>query len=77
MYSLTEYCMKVILPCAFFSILVPIPPYLISTLLPASFLRLIVTGCVSVVTSIVASYFLVLDKSEKEMALSFIKRKRV
>lgn len=76
-YSLTEYCMKVILPCAFFSILVPIPPYLISTLLPASFLRLIVTGCVSVVTSIVASYFLVLDKSEKEMALSFIKRKRV
>lgn len=76
-YSLTEYCMKVILPCAFFFDFGSNTTISYINTTSCILLRLIVTGCVSVVTSIVASYFLVLDKSEKEMALSFIKRKRV
>ena len=76
-YSLMEYSSKVIIPCALFSILVPIPPYLITMLLPTSFFRLLITGCISVMSAIIVSYFFVLDKSEKQMVLSFIKRKRL
>lgn len=72
-----EYGIKVIIPCVLFSILVPIPSYIITTLIPSSFLRLLITGCISVVTSVAVSYLFVLDKSEKQMVLSFIKRKKV
>lgn len=76
-YSLMEYGIKVIIPCVLFSILVPIPPYIITTLIPSSFLRLLITGCISVVTSVAVSYLFVLDKSEKQMVLSFIKLNKV
>lgn len=76
-YNLWEYISKVIIPCVLFSILVPIPPYIVTMLLPTSFLRLIITGCISVMSAVIISYFFVLDKSEKQMALSFIKRKKL
>lgn len=75
MYSLREYCMKVIVPCLFFIGIVPIFPFVITVLLPSSFFRLLLTGAVSVSTAILVSYFFVLDESEKKMALSFIKHK--
>ena len=42
---------------------------------PVSFLRLLLTGAISVLISITVSYILVLDKSERTMFLNFIKRK--
>lgn len=75
MYSLREYCMKVIVPCIFFTVIVPIFPFVITVFLPPSFFRLFLTGIVSVSIAILVSYFFILDESEKKMALSFIKRK--
>lgn len=76
-YSLKEYCMKVIIPCVLFSILVPILPFLVKFLLPSSFYRFLITGVVSVIMSILVSYFFVLDGPEKNIALSFVKRRKV
>lgn len=75
-YSIREYFMKVICPCVIFSVLVPIIPYIVSRELSASFLRLILIGIISVAISIVVSYFIVLDKSEKKVILTFIKRNK-
>lgn len=73
-YSIKEYCMKVIYPCVIFTILVPIIPIVVSRELSASFTRLMLTGGISVILSIVVTYFLVLDSSEKKVILAFIKR---
>ena len=74
-YSLKEYCRKVIIPCVVFVILVPLLPFAITMIFPVSFLRLLLTGAISVLISITVSYFLVLDKPERTMFLNFIKRK--
>ncbi len=74
-YSLKEYCRKVIIPCVAFVILVPLLPLAITMIFPVSFLRLLLTGAISVLISITVSYILVLDKSERTMLLNFIKRK--
>ena len=74
-YSLKEYCRKVIIPCVAFVILVPLLPFAITMIFPISFLRLLLTGAMSVLISITVSYILVLDKSERTMFLNFIKRK--
>lgn len=73
-YSLQEYCTRVIIPCVVFSVLVPIVPFVIKVFLPPSFIRLLLICIVSVLMTVIVSYFLVLDKSEKDMILSFIKR---
>ena len=75
-YSLKEYLVKVILPCLSFIVLVPVLPYFITLLIPPSFGRLIFTGFTSVAISILVSYYIVLDRSEKDMVLSSI-RKRI
>ena len=74
-YSLKEYCRKVIIPCVVFVILVPLLPFAITMIFPVSFLRLLLTGAISVLISITVLYILVLDKSERTMFLNFIKRK--
>ena len=68
-------CRKVIIPCVAFVILVPLLPFAITMIFPISFLRLLLTGAMSVLISITVSYILVLDKSERTMFLNFIKRK--
>lgn len=74
-YSLKDYCIKVITPCILFIISVPILPFMIAIFLPSSFLRLFITGGVCILMSILIAYFIVLNKSEKEIVLIFLKRK--
>lgn len=72
-YSLMYYLRKVILPCAIFTILVPILPYATTCILPSSFGRLLAVVAVTVLVSIVVTYYLILDSYEKESVVSFIK----
>jgi O-antigen/teichoic acid export membrane protein len=74
-YSLKDYFTKVIIPCIVYSFLVPILPYIITIIFPQSFWRLLFTSVLSVLMSVVVSYFMMLDKSEKNMVRELIKRK--
>lgn len=74
-YSLKNYCKKVIIPCMKLSAIVPILPLSITLLFPPSFLRLLVTSIVSSIIAIIVSYFFVLERSEKNMVLKYLKQK--
>ncbi|MBR5781893.1 MAG: hypothetical protein IKY27_07930 [Bacteroidales bacterium] len=73
-YSLRDYCKKVVMPCVLFAVLVPIIPIMITKIFSESLIRLLSTIIISVLMSILVSYFIVLDKTEQNMILSFIKR---
>ena len=75
-YSLSEYLKKVILPCGLYTLLAPIVPLALVLLLPSSFIRLLLVGVVSVLTSLSVAYVVVLNQSEKSLILNFIKRKK-
>lgn len=75
-YNIRDYCKKVIIPCIFFAVLVPILPYFITIIFPSSLFRFLLTGSVSVIMAIIVSFIIVLDESEKMMVISFIKHKR-
>lgn len=75
-YSLKDYCIKVIIPCSAFLLVVPILPYLITISLSSSFVRFVLTGGLSIIMAAIISFLFVLDKKEKNMVLSFLKHKR-
>lgn len=74
-YSTKDYIVKVILPCVFFLILVPIVPFAVTVFMPSSFYRLIVTAILCLVISCLIAYWVVLDKVEKEMLIGFIRKR--
>ena len=73
-YNLWNYCKQVIFPCFSFLLLVPILPLVIIHLFPPSLLRMMITGFVSVSMSLIVSYFVVLDKTEKSLVVDYCKR---
>ena len=73
-YSIKDYMVKVIAPCCYFSVIVPIIPFLLSTIIPSSLIRLIITFAISCLISIVVAYYIVLDKTEKGMVIGFIRK---
>lgn len=75
-YSLSEYFRKVIIPCGAYTLLAPIAPFALVLLLSSSFIRLLVVGVVSVLASFLVAYMVVLNQSEKNLILNFIKRKK-
>lgn len=75
-YSLLEYLKVVIYPCILFTLIVPIIPRLLALWLPSSFVRLLVVGIFSIMISCIVAYLVVLNKSEKELILNFINRKK-
>ena len=71
-----EYFKQVIMPCTFLFISTPIIPFIITQLFEPSFLRLCLTGIVSVGLTLALSYMAVLDKDEKNLVKKIlIKRK--
>lgn len=74
-YSIKEYLRRVIVPCLLFLLIVPVVPYIITSILPSSFIRLLIVGVLSILLSILAAYFFVLDDTERHLLLRFIKRK--
>lgn len=75
-YSLLNYCKQVILPCFIFSLIVPILPLGIIYMFPPSLFRMLATGIISVSMSLIVSYFIVLDRSEKSLVIDYYKRFR-
>ena len=73
-YSIKEYLKKVIVPCCLFFVLVPILPIMISMFIPSSFFRLVLTVALSAIMSLIVSYFIVLDKTEKNILVGFIRK---
>lgn len=70
-----EYFKEVVFPCLLISVFVPILPWLICQLLTSSFLRLILI-CISTGFSILLlGYFILLNKSEKNLIKTFIQLK--
>lgn len=74
-YSLSEYFKKVLMPCGIFTLLAPTLPYIATLLLPSTFARLLLVGFLSIFSSCIIAYVVVLEKSEKVLILKFIKRK--
>ena len=64
-YSYKEYVSKVILPCFLFSVVAPILPTMIHLIMKESFGRLVIVCIVSVVSSLILIYFIIMTKSEK------------
>ena len=73
-YSIKDYLKKVIIPCCLFFVLVPILPIMISMFIPSSFFRLVLTVALSAIMSLIVSYFIVLDKTEKNILVGFIRK---
>lgn len=73
-YPIKEYLSDVIFKCIIVSLLLPVLPYIISQYLPSSFCRLIVVGISDILVAIGLVYFVVLNKRERELVKSFIKR---
>ena len=62
------------MPCLSF-VLVPVFPYALTIFIQPSFFRLMLTVVISVACSLFVSYYLILNKSEKDMALRLIKKR--
>lgn len=71
-FSYKEYLTKVIIPCLWFSILAPLLPICVSSLMEESFIRLLIVGLVSIASSITVAYLIVLSESEKIMIRNFV-----
>lgn len=74
-YKIKEYLGRVMLPCLLFLLIVPVIPYMITTFLASSFIRLLIVAILSILLSIVSAYVFVLDDTERHLVLRFIKRK--
>ena len=75
-FSVLDYCKKVIFPISLLLIMAPIMPIIPRLLMTQSFLRLVVVCAVSVIATGCISYFVVLDKYEKERIHVFINKRR-
>lgn len=72
-YSYHDYIKIVIVPCSIFLILNTAIPFLIHTLMDASFLRFCIVGIVSCSMSLLLIYMIVLSKAERSIVYNFIK----
>ena len=75
-YSYREYINRVILPCILFSIVTPVLPFVVHSVLDESFVRLMVVGTLSVVMSVIFIYLIVMTENEKVLINGFIKKIR-
>lgn len=74
-YSLSDYLVKVIVPCMLFTLIAPILPYLITTTLEESFGRFLLSSVTSLISSLMCGYLFVLNRGEKAFAKDIINKK--
>lgn len=75
-FGYMDYFKEVLVPCFVFTLLLPIIPFVIHNILPTNFVRLLFVVLADGVVAIIVGYYLVLQKREREIVLSFIKRKK-
>lgn len=73
--NLRKYLQNVIIPCGIMSLIAPVSPVIISRFYPESFVRLAISCVVSTATLLILSYFIVLEKGEKDFIKQMIKNK--
>lgn len=73
-YSYGEYFHRVILPCLLFSIVAPVVPFIIHSVLCESLARLFAVGVSSVLVSVILIYFIVMTDDEKFLVKEMTKR---
>lgn len=71
----TRYFIDVVLPSIAAGILLPLLPMLVRNMLPSTFFRLILTTVVDVVVAIPLFYYIIADKSEREICRTFFFQK--
>ena len=64
-----------IIPCVIFTVIVPIIPIVLQSVIEQSFIRLIIVGMVSVVISLIVAYLAMLNKHEKIYVKNIINKK--
>ena len=69
-YSYVSYIKQVLFPCIIFLLTTPIPGLIINSILSESFFRLCIVTIVSVCFAGTMAYFVILNKSEKQMLKS-------
>ena len=72
---LKNYLLRVIVPCMMFLVIVPILLYIPYLLLPESFLRLFSICIADLIVGCVMFYFIILQRSEKEFCINYIRSK--
>ena len=73
-YKIKDYARLVVIPCMLPLIIGPIFPYMLTCLIPSSFWRLLLVVITSIVIISSLSLWIVLDKQEKSIILSFTKK---
>ena len=73
-FSLKRYCIKVIVPSLLVFLSLPIIPFLIFSFMEMSFFRLCCVCISSILFGVIFIYLLGLDKTEKEIVTSLIKK---
>lgn len=75
-YSTKSYVENVIFPCLLISLLLPVLPYYVHTLMPESFFRLLCVCLADLMTAFAVSYFVVLNRQERRSVMDYINKKR-
>ncbi len=73
-YSIIDYLKNVLWPCLLVTVVTVILPLIIHFFMPDSFLRLIIVSAISLVSVAFSSYFLVMNKQEKILVMSFVRK---
>lgn len=73
-YSYLDYYRKVLLPCLLFSLITPLIPFVIHSLMGESWGRLAIVGIISILFSAGAAYFIILSKDEQYLVKVFVEK---
>lgn len=73
-YSYKDYYIQVLWPCILFSITAPILPWALKSVMTAGFFRLILVTSLSIIVSVCAAVFLVLNKNERAIIGGWISK---
>lgn len=74
-FGVANYLTKVVCPCICATLLLPIIPVLVNSILKDSFVSLLIMGSVEAIVSIPIFVFILLDKNERLVVITFIKSK--
>jgi O-antigen/teichoic acid export membrane protein len=73
-YSYSEYMKKVIFPCFLFTLISPILPWILHSVIEPSFFRLVIVVISSILISAMVAYFIVLSLSERQIVNTLIRK---
>ncbi len=74
-FSIKEYLVKVMFKCLIVTIIVSIPPVLVTYYMPTSFLRMCITIIISILSVGIGIYYLILQREYREKLVIAVKNK--